>query len=452
MGSLQLTDHCENSIKKGHDITGTFSAFIRLGVCILPIIAINPGCAGREVKPSYPPQELHALLNDLNRKMGDREKTPEAVRKEVLAQLDEILIDQPSCYAARLLRSELSVLRGETQQGLEDLATLEKLYGAAPPLKALEGLAWYRSGDKEKADRAFRAALKLNRRNVRALLYSGIILAEDGQLDEAGKYFRRVLKIDPDNKTALKYHRTVRAQENSEAGRELAGATDTGHVKQSGLLLLKAGKLRPAVPLLLEALRASPRDRELLMAASRAFARLSDYLNAAGLLHQLIESNGRDTEAWHLLGIVYAKAGENDDRYLHHALHCYQKAVSLDPERFDALHAAAKTACLLGDLERALSLYRTALEKEPDDPAFYIDYGLFTASMGSYDAAVSLYLKGLEKAPGDTDLLAHLMAAYFETGRFERARALQKQLAGASAVSPAARSLCLFYSGGKKPE
>jgi tetratricopeptide (TPR) repeat protein len=274
--------------------------------------------------------------------MGDREKTPDAVRKEVLAQLDEILIDQPGCYAARFLRSELSVLWGQTQRGLEDLETLEKLYGDTAPLKALEGVAWYRSGDKEKADRAFRAALKRDRRNVRSLLYSGIILAEDGQLDEAGKYFRRVLKIDPENATALKYQRTVRAQESREAGRELVGATDPGHLKESGLLLLKAGKMKQAVPILLEALRSSPRDRELLTAASRAFARLERYLKAAELLHHLIGNNGQDTEAWHLLGVVYARAGENDRPYLHHALHCYQQAVSLDPERFDALHAAAE--------------------------------------------------------------------------------------------------------------
>ena len=388
------------------------------------------------------------MLARLDEKVGNIAETSTAVRQAVLDELERLLRDQPHSLRTRKRRAELLTEWGPQESALADLDYLEEAYGPTPELTALRGVALYKTKRKAEAHATCRAVLAEDRRNEVALLHIGLMLAEKGEFGAASRYFARVVDIDPDNSSAQSFlavaHRASGASDEGDG--DGTSAIDPDHLKPGGLVLLEAGKVRGGIDLLLEALRSSPEDIEILNALARGFSSRGMYPTATEVLDQVVAIEPRDVDAHVALGLACSRAGETNATFLLKAAKCYETSLSLGADPQPTHVRVARTYARAGDLEKAIQHFDTALQEEPR-PETYLDYGIFLSRNADLQAATDMYERGLGEHPEHPDLLAHLMAVHFEAGNVSLARALRRRLETLKVLSPPARSLLMLYGG-----
>src|SRR5205807_6175736 len=88
----------------------------------------------------------------------------------------------------------------------------------------------------------------------------------------------------------------------------------------------------------------------------------------ARLAHALAKWKEREAEA--------AKEPEMQARLRDEARRSYQESLKADPDSFEAMRGLARIYAAMGDYERALETYRTALAKHPRDVSLSVDLGM----------------------------------------------------------------------------
>ncbi|MGD8259142.1 MAG: tetratricopeptide repeat protein [Desulfobacterales bacterium] len=81
------------------------------------------------------------------------------------------------------------------------------------------------------------------------------------------------------------------------------------------------------------------------------------------------------------------------------ALEDFNRAIQLDPQKYDGYLGRANTLNTLGRYEDALQDYDRALEIDPNLANAYINRGSAYSHLGQYEKAISDYEKGLELDP-----------------------------------------------------
>lgn len=92
-----------------------------------------------------------------------------------------------------------------------------------------------------------------------------------------------------------------------------------------------------------------------------------------------------------LTGIALQKLQKDEE-----AENEFNEAIERFSEKYDPYVATANFHFVRGDVERALELYHTALEKEPDNPYIYINMGDAFLDAGEIDEAYRYYQKAAE--------------------------------------------------------
>ena len=125
-------------------------------------------------------------------------------------------------------------------------------------------------------------------------------------------------------------------------------------------------------------------DLRLLYAeASIHYDRGRDSL-AIGIYREIIAMSPLQVDAWSQLGWLYDRRGHLDSSDA-----CYERALQIDPRNSFVCNNYAYSLCLRGnDLERALSLSRTSLETEPENPAYLDTYAWILYHLGRLDQAI----------------------------------------------------------------
>ena len=106
------------------------------------------------------------------------------------------------------------------------------------------------------------------------------------------------------------------------------------------------------------------------------------------------------------LGVVYYKNGRFDDASVY-----LTRALGIDKDDFNTLLYLGKTSEDLGDMPKALSLYKKLEEKYPNDPEVYYDLAMAYGKanqQGDSHYYFGLYFKKKDKADS---ALFHLKAA-----------------------------------------
>ncbi len=103
------------------------------------------------------------------------------------------------------------------------------------------------------------------------------------------------------------------------------------------------------------------------------------------------------------------------------AAQAYRDAINQHPGLTYIHFALARNYQVLGDSQRAMSLYEAAVEQDPEDPRPFSQLGRIHLFAGEYVEARANLLRALEIEPHHTSALGHLGTLYFQQRNYEDA-------------------------------
>ncbi len=137
---------------------------------------------------------------------------------------------------------------------------------------------------------------------------------------------------------------------------------------------------------------------------SMSLLRLEKFADAEKFLKEILSTFSYDTQLQNMLG--YALERQNK---LLQAEETYQQILEEHPDDPNAANSLAYIYYRLNKfLDKALSLVKKALDKEPDNPAYLDTFAMVLHKRGNTDAARKALKKALEKAPKNAEILAHV--------------------------------------------
>jgi len=142
-------------------------------------------------------------------------------------------------------------------------------------------------------------------------------------------------------------------------------------------------------------------------------------------LNRAIEISDDLAAAYTMRGIIYKRAGRNED-----ALKEFQHALEIDQEDYKALRELAEAYENLGRQEEAEKTYEKYIDLKP---SYWVGYSLLGYNyyrQGRYEAAEKMYRKSTRLMMENVNDYNNLMAIYYWLGQFELAEnAFEKSIA-----------------------
>ncbi len=247
----------------------------------------------------------------------------------------------------------------------EAVTALEKAVQINPGLAAahtLLGRVYYELNEPEKALTALQAALRLKPADPEALLYLGKSQIQMGNYQAASATLGTLAEsrpADPDMIQTLSLSYMKQMLENVNRQGKFAPHS----YESSSLLALDADARKDyatAVSYYREALRAKPDAAGTHYALGMALARLAKPDEAAEEFKKELEINPNDSLALWRLGVLTLHTNPQKAReYL-------ERAVSLNPQRPQAVHAYGRALALTGETEKAVEQFLRAVQLDPE--------------------------------------------------------------------------------------
>ncbi len=97
----------------------------------------------------------------------------------------------------------------------------------------------------------------------------------------------------------------------------------------------------------------------------------------------------------------------------------FQQALQIDPQYVPAFQGLAKLNVDMGDFNRALEIYRKALDKHPKAAALWFDLGICLGRTKDFDQAIRCLRAAAELEPEDRRLHKTLAVFLARAGRFD---------------------------------
>jgi tetratricopeptide (TPR) repeat protein len=129
------------------------------------------------------------------------------------------------------------------------------------------------------------------------------------------------------------------------------------------------------------------------------------------------------------------------------AIECYEKAVSLDPQDFEACISLGDIYSIIGKYQSAIESYKKALSVNPDIMRLYFTLGDLYGSLENFDMAVSYYQQAIARNPSLAEAYKGLAAIYNLNNDYNRAIIYyQKYLELNPRSAEASRDLAQVYA------
>lgn len=149
------------------------------------------------------------------------------------------------------------------------------------------------------------------------------------------------------------------------------------------------------------------------------------------------EQYGQNLLAWALNRRGEAKAVKGDETA---AFEDFQKAISLKPDAWRALHNRAVNFAVAGKSEEAMDDFNKTIELNPNYANAYFNRGELHYDQGRYAHAIADYNKALQLTANDSSAYNSRGHAYYQLGRYRDAltdysRALRADPRNAAALS-----------------
>jgi len=362
----------------------------------------------------------------------------EGARKAV----DETLSLSSEHPGALTLRARLRWELGrEDAPALTDLQTVIEgaSKGKASPHElsvayAAKGWVMFGRERPSEARTAFAEAVKLNQRNVWALVGQGEILFADGRFTEALTRFDEAVQKEPGNvegivgsaKTKIQLERLKDAKEQLAAAfkvnaKDARLALWLGKVEESlGNKTAAEQRYNDAIAL------ADPKQIE----AVRAYAALASLLASQGRaseaqakLEQATAKLPPSATLERALGEVAAAQGHYEDAVSH-----FETALNRDPKDIGAQFRLAVTLRKMRKMTEAEAEFDKVVAADKDYPSLALERGILYEESGRVDKALESFRSALAKAPGDLDLQLRVGAALAAIGSVDEAIPLIKKV------------------------
>ncbi len=146
---------------------------------------------------------------------------------------------------------------------------------------------------------------------------------------------------------------------------------------------------------------------------------------AKSLLEQLVHSQRRNFDAWHLLGRVNQGLGLHEE-----AARCHEKAIALDPKNPEAHYYLGNIRAQRGDCQAAIACYRKVLLLKPEFVEAACNLGLILQELGRTHEAIACYKGFLQQGPASATLCFNLAHALAETQSTDEAITWYRRVIG----------------------
>jgi len=183
-----------------------------------------------------------------------------------------------------------------------------------------------------------------------------------------------------------------------------------------GGVYLSRGQLYEAIDQFKEALLYNPNYVKPLFGLSEAYFKLEEYEQSLIYVRRARKYARSDMDIAALEGRIYTGLG----RYTE-AEELFSGLLLQQPYNQDAVFGLAELNVAMGNIENALSSYRTALESDPYNRRGLLSAALLYAAQSDYEAAGELIQTAVDTYPEDA--VVHTIAAgyYLQSGLFEKA-------------------------------
>jgi tetratricopeptide (TPR) repeat protein len=146
--------------------------------------------------------------------------------------------------------------------------------------------------------------------------------------------------------------------------------------------------------------------------------RAGDLDRAEAMYRQVLETDARNANAWHLLGLVAHARGHDDE-----AVELIRRAIEIDNREPGFHRHLAEVYRSLGDFSQAEIYCLAALKLKPDFAAAHSTLGAALHALGRLNEAVESYRRALAIEPHDAKGLCNLGSALSELGQQDEATA-----------------------------
>ncbi len=249
-----------------------------------------------------------------------------------------------------------------------------------------------------------------------AVVQRGLALARAGEPAAAERATTEGLKQAPGDVTLEAGHAAVleaigqpgRAEQFLQARIRASGSTEL--VTALSQIFSRTGAHAEAVSVLTDALKAHPRDEDLLYALGTVLERSGATQQALARMRELLEMNPQNAAALNFIGYTLADHGEQ----LEEAERLVRRALAIHPDSGAYLDSLGWVQFRRGDMVRATSTLERAAELEPEEPTILEHLGDAYGGASRRDAAVGAYRRALEAMRTTDDPTARERTAVVE--------------------------------------
>ncbi|HOL69833.1 MAG TPA: tetratricopeptide repeat protein [Bryobacteraceae bacterium] len=291
------------------------------------------------------------------------------------------------------------------------------------------GLKHHRAGEREQAERLYRAALQKDPGNADALHLLGLLAKEAGDHPRAYELIKQAVKRQPN--AALLHNNLGAVLESLERldeairSYESALRIQPGYAEAElnmGNVLLRKGRLEEAVEHYERAVAARPdlaEARNNLGVALRALGRKE---RAVECFREALRLNPDYADAHINLGALLFAQGEFAE-----AERAFREALRLRPELPDIRRALIVTIIRQERFAEAEALCRKNLGRQPDDAEAANFLGIALQMQGRFAEAIASYREALKRRPEYAEAHHNLATCYLSRNRLEEAIACAKE-------------------------
>lgn len=328
-------------------------------------------------------------------------------------------------------RDDASALKkiAEVVDGASRAAPREQSFGHA--LRGWIHTAQDRIGE---ARTDFEKAVKLDSRNVSALIGQGELFYLDGRLTEALPRFDEALRLNPNNAEAIvgSAKTKIGLERLNDAKIQLSAAQSA--LPKSMLVSLWLGKAEEALGNRKAAEEryaaatdlVDPNDKDAVL----PYAALASFLASSGradAARQKLEEAQKklpdSVELRRSLGDVAIVEGRYED-----AVNQFQEGLKKSPEDVATHFKLGVVMRKLQKLNEAAAEFDKVQSVDKDYPGLTLERGLLFEQSGDLQKALDLFKAAYDKAPNDLDLSLRVGAAYVAVGRPDDALPLVKKV------------------------
>ena len=316
--------------------------------------------------------------------------------KKSKTMVDELIAINSENQQAKILKAKINIA---LEQYDEAVQLLKKVLWVDPNSdESLVLLAQVEliKGDPAKADKRFREALAINPANMKALVPVINRSLRDKNIDYAAKLLTQAIKLQPNNLMLLK---------------EAAEIKMATHDWDGAKKILNSLAQQPKGSLLAKFLKA------------RAYQEQGDCSQAVTVYKDVLRQSSDYPDVLRQMGVCYELMQQRPVMISY-----MTKFLEDHPENIAAYLIMGQLLLLDKHLDKAITTYKLALEKNNKPPQVYAALAKVYSQQNDYKKAIDTYKLGLEKNPDNVRLSIYLADVYQKVNEYKNAAALYESL------------------------